>query len=187
MGQQKSKIISGEPEQTKTEKIKPKKGKKVVLDETPKDIKKIEQKKVKTAKTEASPSEKIKIRSKKYQEAKKQLEITPTKSIKEVIEAIKKIPKSNFNASFELHVALNLKPKQKLKGLRIDQNNVIHTKIGKISDKTEKIVKNFEDITSQIVKTSGRKDFIKSIAVCSTMSPAVKINIGDKQGDKEIR
>ena len=160
MGQQKSRIISG-------------------ASEVKKNIKKEEKEKIDKKKIVKKASKKAKIRSKRYKEAKAKIKIKSTKSVQKAIDLIKDVSKNSFNSIFEIHIALNLKPKEKinLKKVKPDAGGVIHAKIGKVSDKTEKIAKNFEDLVNEIIKSqpSGKKDFIKSIAICSTMSPSIKI------------
>lgn len=174
MGQQKSKIISGEPEPKKKYKTKT---------ETETKIKtKAEKKKIKGKKIQDKKSDKkTKKRSKKYVESKKKLKIRSFKSVEKAIHLIKEVSTHTFNASFEAHIALNLKSKEtlNLKNIKIDKGGVIHSKIGKTSDKTEKIAKNFTDLVKIVLKArpAGKKDFIKSVAICSTMSPSIKINI----------
>ena len=166
MGQQKSKIISGEPEVKKKEKKKEPKTK----------VKKME----KPKSQKDSLREKVKVRSKKYQAIKKKLKIRSTSSTKKAIELLKEISNTPFDSTLEGHIALNLKPKEtiNLEKIKPDANGVIHLKLGKISDKTEKLSQKFKDLLTQIIKSksSGKKDLIKSIVLCTTQSPAIKID-----------
>ncbi len=168
MGQQKSKVISGEPEVTKKEKQE----KKVEQSEIPTKVGK------KQKPTEEKPK-KVRVRSKKYQTTKKKLKIKSTSSTEKAIELLKEITDAPFDSALEAHIALNIKPKETLDFPKIkpDASGVIHLKIGKITDKTQKLVQKLEDLLNQTiqVKPSGQKDFIKSIALCTTQSPSIKI------------
>ncbi len=166
MGQQKSKVISGEPEVTKKEKQEKKE-------------KKVKKKKIEKIKK----PKKVKVRSKKYQAIRKKLKIRSTSSVKKAIELLKEITDTPFDSALEAHIALNIKPKETLDfpkdfpKTKPDANGVIHLKIGKITDKTQKLIQKFEDLLNQTikVKSSGQKDFIKSIVLCTTQSPSIKI------------
>jgi len=172
VGQQKSKIISGEPEVTKKEKV----------EKVEKEVPTLRLKRRRSGsrpKGVGKKPKKTKIRSKKYQAAKKKLKIKSTFSIKKAIELLKEISNTPFDSALEVHIALNLKPKEtiNLKKIKADPGGVIHLKIGKIKDKTQKLIQEFESLLKQInqTKPSGGKDFIKSIALCTTQSPAIKI------------
>ncbi len=178
MGQQKSRIISGEPEITKKEKaIKEKK--KVEQSEIPTSVGKA--KKIKKTK-------KVRTRSKKYQAAKKKLKIKSTTSAKKAIELLKELVDTPFDSTLEAHIALNLKPKETidLKKIKPDASGVIHLKVGKVSEMTQKLVQKFEDLLEQTLesKASGKKDFIKSIALCTTQSPSIKISLKEFHDSK---
>lgn len=63
---------------------------------------------------------------------------------------------------------------------RIDKTAIIHVGIGKRTFSIESLLENFNTIMSAIIKSkpaSTKGQYIKSISVCSTMSPALKINI----------
>lgn len=63
---------------------------------------------------------------------------------------------------------------------RIDKTAIVHVAIGKKSFGVQKLVDNFNTIMSAIIKSkpaSAKGQYLKSISVCSTMGPGVKINI----------
>ena len=188
MGQQKSKIISGEPEATEEKKV----------EKVEKEVPTLRLKRRRSGSRPApmpkdrssdrsvgegvgKKPKKTKIRSKKYQAAKKKLKIKSTFSIKKAIKLLKEISNTPFDSALEVHIALNLKPKEtiNLKKIKADPGGVIHLKIGKIKDKTQNLIQEFESYKKQInqTKPSGGKDFIKSIALCTTQSPSIKIKL----------
>ena len=62
---------------------------------------------------------------------------------------------------------------------RLDKTNIIHCPIGKVSFGTEKLQENLETLMDAIVKAkpaAAKGQYIKSVAVASTMGPGVKIN-----------
>lgn len=62
---------------------------------------------------------------------------------------------------------------------RLDKNAIIHCPIGKKSFGKEKIVENYEALMEAIVKAkpaAAKGQYLKSVAVASTMGPGVKIN-----------
>jgi len=162
VGQQKSKIISGEPE--KTEKLKEEDKKEEI--KKPKEIKK--------------PDKQKKTRSKKYQEIKDLIIKSKPKTIEEAIALLKNSVKTPYDCSFEIHIALNMKPKENVK-LKInpDKNLVIHSKVGKFSDKDSDLIKNIQAIIQNVLsaKPSAKKNFLKSVAICTSQSPSVKIKV----------
>lgn len=63
---------------------------------------------------------------------------------------------------------------------RIDKTAIVHVGIGKKSFSVESLVENFSTIMNAIVKAkpvSAKGQYIRSISVCSTMGPAVRINV----------
>ena len=63
---------------------------------------------------------------------------------------------------------------------RLDKNNIIHCPIGKMSFGAEKLNENYEALYNAIVKAkpaAAKGQYIKSIAVSSTMSPSVSLKI----------
>ena len=64
-------------------------------------------------------------------------------------------------------------------GYRLDKTNIIHCPIGKVSFGAEKLQENLETLMEAIVKSkpaAAKGQYIKSVAVASTMGPGVKIN-----------
>ncbi len=62
---------------------------------------------------------------------------------------------------------------------RLDKTNIIHCPIGKVSFGAEKLQENLETLMDAIVKAkpaAAKGQYIKSVAVASTMGPGVKIN-----------
>ena len=62
---------------------------------------------------------------------------------------------------------------------RLDKTNIIHCPIGKVSFGTEKLKENIDTLMEAIVKAkpaATKGQYIKSVAVASTMGPGVKIN-----------
>ncbi|MCD7797332.1 MAG: 50S ribosomal protein L1 [Clostridiales bacterium] len=62
---------------------------------------------------------------------------------------------------------------------RLDKTNIIHCPIGKASFGTEKLLENFNTLLDAIIKAkpeSSKGQYIKSVAVASTMGPGIKIN-----------
>lgn len=64
-------------------------------------------------------------------------------------------------------------------GYRLDKTNIIHCPIGKVSFGDEKLVDNFTTLMNAIVKakpSAAKGQYLKSVAVASTMGPGVKVN-----------
>ena len=62
---------------------------------------------------------------------------------------------------------------------RLDKTNIIHCPIGKVSFGPEKLKENLDPLMDAIVKAkpaATKGQYIKSVAVASTMGPGVKIN-----------
>ena len=62
---------------------------------------------------------------------------------------------------------------------RLDKNAIIHCAIGKKSFGTQKLQENYEALMEAIVKAkpaAAKGQYIKSVAIASTMGPGVKIN-----------
>ena len=62
---------------------------------------------------------------------------------------------------------------------RLDKTNIIHCPIGKASFGVEKLSQNFETLLEAIVKakpTAAKGQYIRSVAITSTMGPSVRIN-----------
>lgn len=63
---------------------------------------------------------------------------------------------------------------------RIDKTAIVHVPIGKRSFGINMLTENFNTIMSAIIKskpTSSKGQYLKSVSICSTMGPGVKINI----------
>ena len=62
---------------------------------------------------------------------------------------------------------------------RLDKTNIIHCPIGKASFGAEKLQENFDVLMSAILKAkpaTAKGQYLKSVAVASTMGPGIKIN-----------
>ncbi len=62
---------------------------------------------------------------------------------------------------------------------RLDKTNIIHCPIGKVSFGADKLKENLDTLMDAIVKAkpaAAKGQYIKSIAVASTMGPGIKIN-----------
>ena len=62
---------------------------------------------------------------------------------------------------------------------RLDKTNIIHVPVGKVSFGGEKLAENFAVLMDAIVKAkpaAAKGQYLRSIAVASTMGPGVKIN-----------
>lgn len=62
---------------------------------------------------------------------------------------------------------------------RLDKTNIIHVPIGKVSFGGEKLAENFATLMDAVVKakpSAAKGQYLRSIAVASTMGPGVKIN-----------
>ena len=65
---------------------------------------------------------------------------------------------------------------------RSDKTGVVHIAIGKVSMDPEKVKQNAEHIVSEIVKKKPAEvkgDFIRSVALSSTMGPGVRVEVKD--------
>ena len=62
---------------------------------------------------------------------------------------------------------------------RLDKTNIIHCPIGKVSFGKEKLLENFNALMSAVIKAkpaAAKGQYLRSVAVASTMGPGVKIN-----------
>ncbi len=62
---------------------------------------------------------------------------------------------------------------------RVDKTAIIHTPVGKVSFTNEKLVDNARTLINAIVKAkpaAAKGKYIRSLYVCSTMGPSVKID-----------
>ena len=62
---------------------------------------------------------------------------------------------------------------------RLDKNNIIHLGFGKVSFGAEKLLENYEVIMNAIIKAkpaAAKGQYIKSVAITTTMGPSVFIN-----------
>ena len=62
---------------------------------------------------------------------------------------------------------------------RLDKTNIIHLGFGKVSFGTEKLLENYQVIIDAIIKArpaAAKGQYIKSVAITTTMGPSLKIN-----------
>ena len=62
---------------------------------------------------------------------------------------------------------------------RLDKTNIIHCPIGKVSFGTQKIEENFDALMNAVMKAkpaASKGQYIRSVAVATTMGPSVRIN-----------
>ena len=62
---------------------------------------------------------------------------------------------------------------------KLDKANIIHVIIGKVSFGADKLKENFDAVMNAIVKakpSAAKGQYLKSVAIASTMGPGVKIN-----------
>ncbi len=62
---------------------------------------------------------------------------------------------------------------------RLDKTNIIHLGFGKVSFGVEKLVENYQVIMDAIIKAkpaAAKGQYIKSVAITTTMGPALRIN-----------
>ncbi len=62
---------------------------------------------------------------------------------------------------------------------RLDKTNIIHLGFGKLSFGAEKLLENYQTIIDAIIKArpaAAKGQYIKSVAVATTMGPSVRIN-----------
>ena len=62
---------------------------------------------------------------------------------------------------------------------RVEKNGIVHAPLGKVSFSKEQLIENFQALADVILKArpAGVKgQYVKSVAVSSTMGPAIKIN-----------
>lgn len=67
---------------------------------------------------------------------------------------------------------------------RLDKTNIIHCPIGKVSFGAEKIAENFNALLDAIVKAkpvAAKGQYVKSVAVTTTMGPSVRISTAKYQ------
>ena len=61
---------------------------------------------------------------------------------------------------------------------RLDKNNIIHLSFGKVSFGAEKLLENYETVMDAIIKAkpaSAKGQYVKSIAITTTMGPSIYI------------
>ena len=70
---------------------------------------------------------------------------------------------------------------------RLDKTNIIHCPIGKKSFGADKLKENFTALLAAIVKAkpaAAKGQYLKSVAVASTMGPGIRVNPGKIEADK---
>jgi len=62
---------------------------------------------------------------------------------------------------------------------RLDKTNIIHCPIGKVSFGKEKLTENFKTLMDAVIKakpSAAKGQYLRSVAVASTMGPGIKLN-----------
>ncbi len=62
---------------------------------------------------------------------------------------------------------------------RLDKTNIIHCPIGKVSFGKEKLAENFKALMDAVIKakpSAAKGQYLRSVAVASTMGPGIKLN-----------
>jgi len=62
---------------------------------------------------------------------------------------------------------------------RVDKTSIVHAPIGKVSFGTEKILDNFKAFMEAVIKAkpaAAKGQYIKNVAISSTMGPGIKVN-----------
>lgn len=83
----------------------------------------------------------------------------------------------------EIVAAINELKKGRVE-FRADKTGVIHLSVGKVSMDSEKISENIKVFLTEMIRkkpADAKADFVKSVSVCSTMGPGVKVEY--KAGD----
>ena len=65
---------------------------------------------------------------------------------------------------------------------RVDKAGVIHARIGKISFSDQKLIENAQALLAAVIRSkpaSAKGNYVKSVAVSSTMGPGVKVDAGE--------
>ena len=65
---------------------------------------------------------------------------------------------------------------------RVDKAGVIHARIGKVSFAEQKLLENAQALLAAIIRSkpaSAKGNYVKSVAVSSTMGPGVKVDTGE--------
>ncbi len=65
---------------------------------------------------------------------------------------------------------------------RVDKAGVIHARIGKVSFSEQKLIENAHALLAAIIRSkpaSAKGNYVKSVAVSSTMGPGVKVDTGE--------
>ncbi|MFP4483815.1 MAG: 50S ribosomal protein L1 [Spirochaetaceae bacterium] len=71
---------------------------------------------------------------------------------------------------------------------RADKTGVVHLAVGKVSMDSEQIVENIRVVVDEVKKKRPadiKGDFVKTVAVSSTMGPGVKLDMGASAGNGE--
>lgn len=62
---------------------------------------------------------------------------------------------------------------------RVDKTSIVHAPIGKVSFDDDKLQENFDTVIDALIKAkpaAAKGTYLKSVAICSTMGPGVRIN-----------
>jgi large subunit ribosomal protein L1 len=62
---------------------------------------------------------------------------------------------------------------------RVDKSAIIHVPLGKVSFEAEKLNENLNAFADALIKAkpaAAKGQYMRSVSICSTMSPGIKIN-----------
>jgi len=65
---------------------------------------------------------------------------------------------------------------------RVDKTGVIHAPVGKLGFETGKLTENASTLIQAVVKakpSAAKGTYVKKVSICSTMSPAMELNVGE--------
>ncbi len=63
---------------------------------------------------------------------------------------------------------------------RVDKTAIVHAPVGKVSFAEDKLVENVMTLVESVIKAkpaAAKGKYIKSMAVCSTMGPGVRVDL----------
>lgn len=62
---------------------------------------------------------------------------------------------------------------------RVDKNSIVHAPLGRVSFDLDKLIENLNTFAEALIKAkpaAAKGQYMRSVSVCSTMSPGIKIN-----------
>ena len=70
---------------------------------------------------------------------------------------------------------------------RVDKTGIIHAPVGKISFGPDQLVENATSLITSVIKAkpaAAKGKYVKSVTLCSTMSPGVDIDVSAMESTK---